>query len=303
MSRLRLLAAALLLACSLSGWNFTGHKAITFLAYSHLNAKARARVDAILRAHPDYSTMFAKGQGRSPWDVRRNAFVNASTWPDVIRNDPRFSDEPGTPVPAGFPSASKHGNWHYTNTPYPSEFRGLPNDTVNAVTQLDALLKTLHRSGPVSPEEAFALPWILHIVTDLHQPLHAFARYRTVNGKPEHDGGGNRCYLTEKRNLHSYWDGLLGREDSEGSVARLAASLSDQTPAPSKQIVNPDDWVAEALALAPTHVYRLPGNCDDRNAPVEPGRAYEAKATEVARMRAALAAYRLAEILNAKLGR
>ena len=297
-------AAGLILAAdSLLAWNITGHKVISFLAYSHLNQKARARVDAILQAHPDYGSLFSKGTSTSAWDVRRNAFVNASAWPDVIRNDPRFSDEAGAPAPAGFATARKHGDWHYTNTPYPAEFADVKQPAVNAVTQLATLLESLNRSGPVTAEEAYALPWILHIVADLHQPLHAMSRYRRVNGQPEHDAGGNRCYLSNSRNLHGYWDGLLGRDDSEGNVARLAASLGDQTPAPQRQNVNPQDWIGEALALVPSHVYNLPGNCEDKNAPVEPGPEYGIRAVHTARARAALAAYRLAEILNAKLGR
>ncbi|HYO81884.1 MAG TPA: S1/P1 nuclease [Bryobacteraceae bacterium] len=284
-------------------WNYAGHRAITFLAYSHLNDKARKRVDEILRAHPDYTTVLSNGLSQQPWDIARNAFVTASTWPDLIRNDPRFSDVPGAPVPAGFPSASRHQDWHYTNTGYPAEFASVPVPAVNAISQLPVLLKALKRSGPVSMQEAYALPWLLHIITDLHQPLHAVSRYRRVNGKPEHDRGGNGCYLTDNRNLHSYWDGVLGRDDSESSVARLAISIGDETPKPARQIVDPTDWVAEAMALAPTHVYSFPESCDDKIAPAKLSADYEAKAVRVARQRAALAAYRLAAILNDRLGR
>ena len=291
-----LLGAALLLVPSVIAWNDTGHRAIAFLAYSHLTPKARARVAAILRAHPDFASILSRGASTAPHDVDRNAFVTAATWPDIIRGDPRFGNG-AKPLP-GFPDMERHTNWHFINVPIPAEFSNQPIEADNAVTQLSRLTGTQRKSGPVTVQEAYALPWILHIITDLHQPLHAVARFSTVNGKPDHDRGGNNCFVAGASNLHSLWDGLLGRENTEGAVARLAASLGDEFPKPSKTDRKPEAWVQEGVAAAATHVYSFPASCADKAAPAALSPVYMKNAASFARSRAALAAYRVAAMLN-----
>jgi hypothetical protein len=267
-----------------------------------LTPKAKQRVGELLRAHPDYGTVLSKGSSKQPWDRARNAFVTAATWPDLIRNDTRFSDNGDRPVPPGFPDSSRHTDWHYINTPWPTEFSRHPIAPVNVVTQINALLGQLKSSGPATPAQAYALPWLTHMITDLHQPLHAIARFELRAGKPDHDRGGNACYVEPGRNLHSLWDGLLGRDDSEAAVARLAASLMDETPAPTKLDVKPDTWVKEAMDVAATHVYAVQ-NCTGESAPAKLTAQYLEKAERLARARAAMAAYRLAKILNERLGK
>jgi hypothetical protein len=274
---------------------------MAFLAYSLLTPEARQRIDQILRAHPDYVPILSKGASDAPWDVSRNAFVTASVWPDVIRNDPRFSDDGKSAPAGGFSDSGRHADWHYINIPWPDEFSNQPVPSVNAVTRLKALLKKLEPSGPVDSGMAYALPWVLHIVTDLHQPLHAVTRFAEVGGKPEHDKGGNWCYVEPGRNLHSFWDGVLGRDDSENAVARLAASLMDETPRPTKLNIKPETWLAEAMALAPI-VYGF-NDCSKKGEPALLSPEYREKARRIARARAALGAYRLARVLNSRLGK
>lgn len=308
MLRLRSFAAFLcLLGCSapsLLAWNATGHRAITFLAYSHLTPKARARVDAILRAHPDYAEMFAKGNAADPVDVAHNAFAAASVWSDVIKGDPRFSDKadgPMAPVLPGFPDMLRHQNWHYTNAPYQKEFEKAEYDSVNAISEIHRLMKVLRKDGPVTPEEAFVLPWIMHIVTDLHQPLHASSRFAVnAQGKVDHDRGGNYCNIVEDKNLHAVWDNILGVNTEEGAVARLAASLSDHQAEPKKLDLKPETWLKEGGELAQTFVYAFPGDCSVKDRPLKLPAGYKSKAHQIALQRGAIAAYRLAAILNNK---
>ena len=291
----------ILLAPAAIAWNDTGHRAIAFLAYSHLTPKAKARVAAILRAHPDFAAILSRGTSAAPYDVDRNAFVTAATWPDLIRSDKRFSNDPKTPPLPGFPEMGRHTAWHFINTPIPGEFSSLPIEADNAVSQLPQLIGAVRKSGPVSVDEAYALPWILHLIGDLHQPLHTVARFTNSNGKPEHDRGGNTCFVSGANNLHSLWDGLLGRGDSEGAVARLAASLEDQHPQPGKVDRNPKAWVKEGVTAAVEQVYAFHGSCAEKSTPATLAPAYMKKAASFARSQAALAAYRTAAILNKAL--
>jgi gliding motility-associated-like protein len=79
----------LLAASPAAAWNATGHRIIAAIAYDNLTPIARARVDALIRLHPDYAATFAAG---APGDARA-AFIATSYWPDLIRNDPRFYDD------------------------------------------------------------------------------------------------------------------------------------------------------------------------------------------------------------------
>lgn len=286
-------------------WNATGHRAISFLAYSGLYPRARERASAILKIHPDFAAILSKGVSADPVDVARNSFVTASTWPDLIRNDPRFFDKPpssATPLP-GFPDMGRHQSWHFINTPIPAEFKSQPIDPENALNQIKALSKLLRRDGPPAPEEAFALPWILHLITDVHQPLHGTTRFRKVNGTAEQDKGGNNCFVTGEGNLHSLWDGLLGSNQDEGSVARLAASLQDHQPAPKKVDTKPEVWIAESVQAATATAYNFPGSCDEKDHPLTLPADYRTNARQAAISRAALGAYRLAAVLNEKFGK
>src|SRR5487761_2271424 len=82
MRRPRLVAAsvALLLALSptLSAWNATGHRLIAAIAYDRLNPKTRARVDDLIRRHPDYEKMFLQGAPTDPKARARLAHAPAA---------------------------------------------------------------------------------------------------------------------------------------------------------------------------------------------------------------------------------
>ncbi|MBC8167094.1 MAG: S1/P1 nuclease, partial [Bryobacteraceae bacterium] len=224
--------------------------------------------------------------------------------PDIIKGDPRFFDTvvPGSMPLPGFPDMQRHQSWHYINVPYPQEFQSQAIDPENALAQIKTLLKTLRRDGPVTLQEAYALPWILHLVTDVHQPLHTIAKFRTVGGRAEQDKGGNACYLAEDRNLHAFWDGVLGTNFDDAPVARLAASIEDHLPRPKRLDLRPETWIREGLELAEPVVYRFDGACDDRDRPLRLSAEYKVVARRIAFGRAAMAAYRLAELLNEKLG-
>src|SRR5580658_5174745 len=127
MRYLSLLAAWTSLCLSLAppaqAWNSTGHRLIAAIAYDRLTPKARARVDALIRQHPDYEKLFLRDAPTDPIARARAAFIAASVWPDQIKGDPRFYDETRsnaspTPLLPGFPDMARHTTWHYYDTPY-----------------------------------------------------------------------------------------------------------------------------------------------------------------------------------------
>lgn len=217
----------------LQAWNRTGHKAIALIAYSKMNPVARRRVDALLRAHPDYAR-FVEGVPGTPQDQARSAFLAASIWPDNIRNDPRFFDDNAQPTPplAGFPDMGRHQMWHYIDIPFSNDGTPVPDSppSPNAVTQISEFRKTIADARIPASIRAYQLSWLLHLIGDVHQPLHCATRFQAEQRDKETnrfvpDQGGNLVLLENGRTLHAYWDGLLGDSDDEKSVAALAKDL------------------------------------------------------------------------------
>src|SRR5580658_3508546 len=112
--------AVLYLASPAQAWNATGHRAVAAIAYARLSPIARARVDELLRHHPDYKTLLTQDAPADPAGRSRAAFLVAATWPDIIKGDPRFydnlsQDARSTPLLPGFPDMGRHTNWHYVD--------------------------------------------------------------------------------------------------------------------------------------------------------------------------------------------
>lgn len=284
----RLLAGLLLLTLHLDAWNNTGHRIIAAIAYDRLTPAARSRVNQLLKAHPDFATM-----------PSREAFLAAASWPDAIRSDPRFYDdtlpEPKpTPLLAGFTSMARHTNWHYIDIPFSPDATPLePPKVPNALIELQRILK----ARPLTP---YDLPWLEHLVGDVHQPLHCVSRF--THSLPHGDQGGNLVYITPGRNLHSLWDGLPGTDTRIESVDREAAQVMAEwvksNGQRAKLSTDPRRWVDEGVALAEREVYTFGPESGSENHPIPLPEGYESHARQIARVQLAKAGIRLAEILN-----
>jgi hypothetical protein len=174
------------------------------------------------------------------------------------------------------------------------------------VTQLKAIIATLPASSSASdPLRSYDLVWMLHLVGDLHQPLHAVTRY--TKEIPDGDGGANSEMVIPATGdpivLHFYWDSIFGGYASAfGAIfdAKVKGSFASLQPdKAAATIVDPEKWALESAELARQFAYANP---------VSPGknavlltRDYETNATNLAKSQAALAAARLANLLNALL--
>jgi len=210
---------------SIHGWSATGHKAISVLVYQRLNPATRERIDSLLAKHPDYPKWI---EDIPDQERGRAAFLAASVWPDVIRNDPRFYAMDKTPTPPipGLPEGAQanHSEWHYIDTPFSTDRTPiLPPRESNALMELKNV-----QSVEKMPEQmqVYLLPWILHITEDIHQPLHTMMRF-TAND-PKGDQGGNTVRIKDGSNLHSYWDGRLGNGNTDQLLN--AQSIEKQNP-------------------------------------------------------------------------
>jgi hypothetical protein len=152
---------------------------------------------------------------------------------------------------------------------------------------------------------SYDLTWTLHLVGDLHQPLHAIDRYTAQISEKDGDRGGNEEMVIPATGqtlaLHAYWDSLFGGYSSVfGAMFDAddrANGLAKVTPDATKALdLDPDAWAQESFELAKQNAYASPIRTD--KTPVQLTRDYETNARSVARSQAALAAARLANLLN-----
>ena len=296
--RLRLIAGLLLALPPLGAWNAEGHRAVAGMAYDLLTPRARARVDQLLARHPDFLTILTR-DARDPSSRMREAFMTAAVWPDLIKGDPRFFDEARadarpTALLPGFPDMAMHKVWHYKDLPFSPDGTPLkPAEPRNAITELNRMLALLDAPPEDPRNPVYALPWIAHLVGDLHQPLHAVSRF--LKDHPEGDAGGNLVRTAgEKRNLHWVWDDLPTTLKKQDLVADLRS-----LPRPKQR--SPEGWLKESFAIAKTDVYSFGDQPGTAQSPVVLSAGYLERAHAIARIRLAEAAYRLAGILNRKL--
>jgi len=298
-----------LLASPALGWNATGHRLIAAIAYDRLTPKARARVDVLIRQHPDYEKIFLHDVASADPLVRaRGAFIAAAVWPDTIKGDPRFYDETRsnaspTQLLPGFPDMARHTPWHYYDTPFtPDGAQAEIQKPPHALSELNRIIPLIGTKADVPPTSAsnpvYLLPWLEHIEGDVHQPLHCVSRF--LKSMPKGDQGGNLVYIGT-RNLHSLWDGAAGRDESDAYGAKYIADAIAAHPPSRHNEKKPEKWIEEGYKLAISDVYTFGLETGTRDHPIPLPPGYEANAAKVAQQRIAIAGYRLAAVLNEKL--
>jgi hypothetical protein len=295
--------AALLVGCALcvtsapaSAWNATGHRLVATIAWIKLDPEAREEASALLRAHADYER-WEERAGKS--DLDRRVFVAASTWADEIRKDPRFFDsgrESATPLLAGFPDMERHRDWHYVNWPLSA---GAPQAAVGGAIdlKLPALAKLLADRRVDNATRAYALAWLIHLVGDAHQPLHASLR---IDSGPDDEAliVVNPFNARRPRStLHVFWDDLPEPALRGERLDSRARALIASTGCPSANAAS-DEWLAESWRLARDEAYP-PG----KDNPLTLDAAFYEKSRAIAERRLVAAGCRLAELLARTLGR
>lgn len=214
----RLLAAtalASLLAAPAFAWGQTGHRVTGAIAERYLSDQAREGVRALLGPE---------------------TLAEASSWADFMR----ASDEPFW---------REAGPYHYVTVPHGHAYHevGAP-DEGDAVSALAMFAQIVRDERAPLEERQRALRFIVHIVGDLHQPLHA------GNGT---DRGGNDVRVSwfgEETNLHSVWDSQMinGWQLSFSEIAGwLGARITQQQAAEWMQ-ADPQVWIAESTAIRDT---------------------------------------------------
>ena len=314
-------------------WNDEGHMTVAYVAYRQLTPATRNRADALLKLNPYYSKWLAAiPAGTSEADTKMMIFMIAATWPDQIRNDhdyvpdgPSNGDRPdGGPASSqniGYSDHLLHKYWHFIDLPYSQDGTPLPpTPSPNAQTQI-AAFRTALSSAASGDVKSYDLAWLEHLVGDIHQPLHAITR--VGKDTPDGDAGGNfvtLCSAPCRGVLHTFWDRLIGSQDPMPSIPapqatpgvypppdfpaelKSAMNAAKTLPAPNPQLSRVADesvWAKESFEAAKKYVYVPPIGVGTGPFTVTP--EYLETARNVAKQRVALAAVRLANLLNGNL--
>lgn len=208
-----------------------------------------------------------------------------AAWADLTKDrGPKENDDTFTKEFLTEPLNAKRGIWHFVDLPLGAQeysrelYPTLTNDE-DVVQILSTAIKVLcSKSSRFSAIIATRL--VVHLVGDVHQPLHVGCGYLDLTSEPtiitdpavvlekglESDHGGNKIILPEGAGkLHSYWDGKLGGDDPDinpeadpAITQQLKKAFSaklrrmvDQDPQPDPQSAAeadptlPEDWVKD----------------------------------------------------------
>jgi hypothetical protein len=276
---------------SAAGWSGAGHELIAAEAYRELSPPLREKVVHVLASHPQYAQWknASRAEAAAP-EPGLQIFMRASTWPDEIRRRE---------------GGDNHPRWHFINYPLrPPKFAVLPDSTPedDIVYAIRVCEKSL--SNPKTPleERAVFLSWLIHLVGDVHQPLHCSSWFDA--DRPNGDKGGNEFFVKPKGrgiSLHSFWDGLLGTSGTPQNRVNYAVAVQSEHPRKSlkeiKKERTPKEWSLEGRSIAIKYAYlhgKLEGSLNREAAPDLP-EGYAKAAKAVAERQAALAGYRLAD--------
>ncbi len=282
-----LMAASLILAAGPAlAWREPGHETIALIAYKHLTSPAKARVDALLASDRDTLTK-PDIASRATWaDAWRVTHRETAAW---HFNDMDIDHPDLAAACFGFPAMP----------PGHVASEGPADDcAANKIAQFAQELR-----DPATPqaERLLALKFVLHLVGDMHQPLH---------GSDHQDKGGNCVALAPSpdgkvKTLHAYWD-LTPVEAIGGTPAQMADKLDAQITGGELDAWvkgDPKTWAQEVFLIGKTDAYNLPvkPTCAAPGA-VALSPYYQAQATSDAAHQIKVAGIRLAAVLNAALG-
>jgi hypothetical protein len=284
------LLAILFVPSSLFAWGSAGHEVIAAEAWRQLSPESKAEVIEVLKHHPDYQKWQSAYHTNASFNVYAFIFMKSSTWPDEIRRRGNKYDHP---------------NWHFIDYPLrPPDFKfepdNKPND--NVLYGVSECEKTLSDTNADPELRAAMLSFLVHLVGDMHQPLHCESLFTAEY--PTGDKGGNDFYVKPGQRavrLHGIWDGLLGSSANTRTHWNYAIELENRFPRGSlpelTKDTTPKEWSLESRELAIDKGYlkgELQGSTNAANAPSLPP-DYTKNAKAAAERQGALAGYRLAD--------
>ena len=192
-------------------WGQKGHDVTAYIAEQHLTPAARAAVESLL-------------DGKS--------IVYWANWLDNASHQ----------RPLAYTKT-----WHYKNIDEGVRYEEAPaNPAGDAVTAIKSRIEILNDPNTTAEERRLALKILIHVVGDLHMPLHM--GHAT-------DLGGNRIkvkFFNRDNNLHAVWDSSIPESAHKWSYTEWQQQIDRANPADEAAIISGsvDDWAKETVAIA-----------------------------------------------------
>jgi len=236
-----ILLCFLSVSTALHAFSYLGHQAIAEIARENLTPEARSAIIAILG--DDYLPAIAPWLDETRENIRKRK---------VPAEDVEFATR--------FPNSQR---WHYLGFPVGSTEYSASSpfaDRDDLVHAVDVCVGILEDPKSSQRLRVYAIKAIVHLIGDLHQPLHvvsgyykvstdgAFLRLAPSDASPRSttDAGGNALFVSSGVNLHSYVDSLLPAARGGGaSYDYLLNALRAHHVRVQKPAGGPEQWVAE----------------------------------------------------------
>jgi hypothetical protein len=249
-------------------WSGDGHRTVGAIA------------DLILERYPKVRDRVASILGGS-------SLAEVSVWADCAKGY-RYCHRALTDEEKAFTSQNHaHHAFHYTDVPiqqgaYRAGTAGTAENDIVVVSTyaINVLREKVPNHGPAILNERDALWLLVHLVGDIHQPLHVGAVYFDkdcaavvdpnvagarlpgfgIDSTIASTKGGNELKISSSRNLHAYWDGgtvkgamrLVGVRDQ--SIENFAKAIVGTPPQAWRPTGDPEtwptQWATESLLLA-----------------------------------------------------
>jgi hypothetical protein len=206
-------------------WGGDGHQVTALIAEDRLMPEVKSKIHELLG--PDVNISDAE----------------VASWADVIKR-----------------AHPKQGPWHYVDIPaaatgYDAKRDGRDGD--NVIDKINEFEQALSDKSKPKEERAQALRFLVHLVGDIHQPLHCAER--------DNDKGGNAVKIefldrqSSKLNLHQAWDSLIliahkGKTRNAAYADSLNAKISEKQ-AEEWSKGTPENWANESHEIAAKVIY------------------------------------------------
>ena len=165
-------------------WNPLGHMVVANIAYQNLEPQVQKKVDRLVTHFSvEYPNMAS--------------FLQMAYWPDTLHAQ----------------KIETFTHWHYIDVAFSNDGSELKNlvDTDNIVWAINNIKPVIKYKYTNAFERARFLAFLIHIVGDIHQPLHTVSYISAAY--PNGDQGGNLYFIryqNERIKLHRFWDSGLG---------------------------------------------------------------------------------------------
>lgn len=252
-----LLLVVLILPDKLSAWGTTGHRVVAQLAEKNIKSSTRKKINELLDGYP-----------MAYW----------ANWGDFIKSDTTGRWD--------------HTHiWHFVNAPgglskdeYIDHLKNTPQQ--NLYSELPKLEEIIKNKQSSEEDKKFALYFIIHLIGDAHQPMHA--------GREE-DRGGNDISVTwfkSPTNIHAVWDSRIV-DNEKYSYTEYADILNSIKKEKKRQFQfgTLDDWMYDTYTLA-NDIYANVKNGDELSY------GYSYKYKDVMEVQLQKAGLRLAKVLD-----